>query len=119
MITAEEYANEIHDLAQSCAEEAHEQGRDLYDVIHETVDGHQWVIYTRYNLYVLQHTFNPNAHEDLGDIGHVLSERGLDGLHAYLACVSMIADVSDAASDIFDKLEEEEEEEEEEEPSEA
>lgn len=56
-----EYWEEIESLAQQVTKEARDDGRDIYDVLHETIDGHQWVIYYRFHTDVLGHSPNDSA----------------------------------------------------------
>lgn len=127
-ISHTEYWKELEALAGSIAEEAmSECDNDLDDaqemindrLLHETIDGHQWVIYYAYNLAVLQHSDNTDYMIDnLGteSAGEVLAEKGLSGLHTALAFWALYADVQDKLEDalqaIADSNEEEEEEEE-------
>jgi hypothetical protein len=72
---------------------------DINDhVLHETIDGHQWVIYYAYNLDVLKYSDNPDYMTDnFGDdsAGSILSEQGLNSLHSALAFWALYADVQD------------------------
>jgi hypothetical protein len=96
-MTEHEYYTEIRSLAESVAEEAEERGGDLREAaqvaLHETIAGHQWVIYTHHNWSVLKHSRNDCAmFECLGaveatDWGTLLAQG------AYYA---MEADVSEA-----------------------
>lgn len=126
-ISNTDYWKEVSALAASIAEEAMtECNNDLDDaqemindrLLHETIDGHQWVIYYAYNLDVLQHSSNTDYMIDnLGteSAGHVLEENGLSGLYSALAFWALYADVQDklegALQAIADSNEEEEEEE--------
>lgn len=113
-----QYREEIASIAQSLAEEAmadNEYDRqaaedDINDSrLHETIDGHQWVIYNSYNADVMRHSDNTDYYIDnfgVDDAGHVLKERGLDGLHNVIAFWCMYADVQDRLSDALDAVEE-------------
>ena len=72
--------------------------------LHETIDGHQWVIYTYYNLQVLQHTDNAEYMVDTfgGDEVVAATENGIDSLHCALAFWAMYADVSDHLDAVID-----------------
>lgn len=60
-------ADMVHEVADEIAAENEDDARDrLSDLTHETVDGHQWIIYTYYNQQVLQHTRNEDAFADCG-----------------------------------------------------
>ena len=80
--------------------------------LHETIDGHQWVIYTSYNLDVLRHSDNEDAYIDnFGgeDAAHLLKDRGISGLHAVMAYCAMEQDVQSILSDALDEAIEEHE----------
>ena len=77
-------------------------------VLHETIDGHQWVIYYAYNLDVLQHSSNEDYmidHFGVDEAGCVLKDRGLNGLHSALAYWALYADVADCISEALDEYE--------------
>lgn len=123
-ITQAQYWSEVNSLATSIVSEAAGQAgcntADTFDrdsiyetihdtVLHETIDGHQWVIYYAYNLDVLQHSDNDDYMIDnigIEPAGQVLKENGLSGLHAALAFWALYADVSDRISDEIDSYEE-------------
>ena len=56
-VTATEYREEIKNLAETIIQEEKEYGNDrpLTEAVWETVDSHQWIIYTAYNFDVLRH----------------------------------------------------------------
>lgn len=96
-ITHAEYWAEIESIAKEVTAEALENDLDTYEVLHEWIDGHQWVIYYSYNLDVLEHCSNMEAMIDnLGNesAGQVLAERGLLSLHSALAFWAMYEDVT-------------------------
>lgn len=90
-----EYTKEVAELAASIAKEAREEGRDVADVLHETIDGHQWVIYTAYHFDVLKHSPNDGAYFD--NIGP-LTLTSLD--LAPIVYAAMEADVSAELADL-------------------
>ena len=95
-LTAQKYWDEIKDLAT----EAREQGADdVYDYVHESVDQHQWIIYTFYNMQVLQHTSNANAYFD--NYGE-LDTKDFSSCMAKLAWAGMVQDVMDAVQAMND-----------------
>ncbi len=70
--------------------------------LHETIDGHQWVIYYAYNLDVIQHSKNDEYMTDnFGneEAGTILAEKGLNSLHTAIAFWAMYADVSELIED--------------------
>ena len=67
-MTRKEYETEIDELARTIVSEAREYSRDLSEVIHETVDGHEYVIYYAEARDVVSHPTNRDAlFEDFGD----------------------------------------------------
>jgi hypothetical protein len=113
-----EYRTQIQALADDMASEAMADNannraaaeEDINDSrLHETIDGHQWVIYNAYNMDVIKHSSNPDYYIDNfsnEDACKVLKERGLDGLHNIIAFWCMYADVQDKLSDALDAIEE-------------
>ena len=66
-------------------------------ILHETIDGHEWIIYYSYNLDILQHSANEDYMIDnLGGASEVLESSGLQGLHQALAYWALYADVQEA-----------------------
>ena len=53
-----EYWREVASLAETITAEAAADGDDLHDRLHETIDGHEWVIYTYRNHEVLRFSEN-------------------------------------------------------------
>lgn len=60
-ITQSQYWREVTSLAKQIAKEAKAEDRDITDVLHETIDGHQWVIYTWAYPWVLMHSRSEDA----------------------------------------------------------
>lgn len=130
MITNHEYWKEVSATAETVVETAFDNlqydgiesptAEQVYDsifdgVLHETIDSHQWVIYTAYHLPVLQHTDNAEYMVDNfgGDsVEHAVKESGITGLHQSLAYWALYADVADKIDSDFiievlgDKIEE-------------
>ena len=116
-ITSSQYWNEVQSIAVSIAEDAmsycDNNRKDAEELIidsllHETIDGHQWIIYYAYNLDVYQHSDNSDYYIDNfggDDAAYVLKEKGLDGLHQVLAYWSLYADVQDKISEALDGIE--------------
>ena len=117
-ISNTEYWAQVNETAGSVIETAKEQvtitgcetlaeagfkeavGEAINDgILHETIDGHQWIIYYSYNLDILQHSGNYEYMvNELGEdtAGQVLKEKGLLGLHQALAFWALYADVQEA-----------------------
>lgn len=120
-LSRKEYFDEIQSIADNLALEAltdNEWDRDAAENdindsrLHETIDGHQWVIYYAYNDDVLRHSENDSAYEDnfgTEDMAAVIKDRGLDGLKTVMAYCAMEADVRDRLSDALDNALEEHE----------
>lgn len=73
-MTSQEYWKEVHSIVDSMIEEREpdDTEEDLQERLWETVDGHQWVIYTGYNYEVLQHSDNDGYYVDnFGEDGTV------------------------------------------------
>ena len=114
-ITRTHYYDEIKSIATNLAEEAlsdNDWARDAAEEdindsrLHETIDGHQWVIYTAYNLDVIRHSDSSDAYTDnfgAADAGQVLKDKGIDGLHAVMAYCAMEQDVQNILSDALDE----------------
>ena len=110
--TSSEYHREISDLAESLYSEALEQNDNDHDaavdaiqdhLLHETVDGHQWIIYTYCNELIEQFSANAEAFKDIYDnesIGALVAERGLDGLKPIIAYFAMYQDMSDHLNEL-------------------
>jgi hypothetical protein len=123
-ITSYDYWNEVNSLAESVVEEAAQQEscdtKDSFDrdtvleaindrILHETIDGHSWVIYYANNLDVIQHSDNEDYLIDnlgLEEAGHCLKKGGLNGLHQAIAFWALYADVQDKIEEALDSYEE-------------
>ena len=56
--TQTSYFREIAEIVEQVFEQAKECQTEPLDVLHETIDGHQWVIYTYQSQRVLAHSNN-------------------------------------------------------------
>ena len=120
-ISNRDYWVEVRSIAAGIAEEAVEQAKDndpdleqddvkeaaeeiINDtLLHETIDGHEWIIYTAYHLPILQWTDNADYMVDnLGGADDVLKSSGVDGLHQALAFWALYADVQECIDDALD-----------------
>lgn len=108
-LTEKEYWDEIKSIVDSVISESKEYDQDREDTLWETIDGHQWVIYTFYNYQVL--SISPNA-------GYAVEEWGTDGIvtdgyldTARLTFGAMLADCHEEMANRPDEEEDEEEEE--------
>ena len=105
-MTFYEYKTEVQDLARQIRDEAREDDRDVDDVLHETVDGHAWVIYTYRAVEVMQHASNPDAYQDLG----IDASGGWSQFVSQAAYCALAEDVRDALADLEDEDEDEDSE---------
>ena len=113
-MNSQEYWKEVNGLADSIACEAMqdcENDRDaaeetIWDTrLHETIDGHQWIIYYSYNLDVIKYSDNADYYSDnFGGqaLAGSLEQGGLDMLHCHIAFWALYADVADKISDALD-----------------
>lgn len=120
-ISRQQYRDEIKSIAENMATEALDDcgwdrdaaEKDINDSrLHETIDGHQWVIYYAYNDDVLRHSENESAYEDnfgTEDMAAVIKERGFNGLKTVMAFCAMEQDVRDILSEALDNAIEEHE----------
>ena len=99
-MTRQDYWQEVRSLAGSIREDAierHEAGVDWDDAIsealHETIDGHQWVIYTAYNFDVLRFSDNSGYSVENFGVETVVSNGDINW--AVLAYGALYADVSE------------------------
>lgn len=117
-ITSSQYWLEVQSIAnliatnamQSCDNDRAEAEELINDsLLHETIDGHQWIIYNAYNLDVIQHSDNEDYYIDefgAEDAGVTLKNGGLSGLHTAVAFWALYADVQNMISDELNTLEE-------------
>ena len=115
-MNSQQYWKEITDIAEQLVWSSMNEYDDLNDreaaegvindhLLHETIDGHQWVIYYSYNLDVIK--FSDNADymmDNLGteSAGQILAEGGIDSLHTAIAFWAMYADVQEKLEEAFD-----------------
>ena len=119
-LTYNEYWAEVQSISDNLASEAMADNdndreaaeEDINDMrLHETIDGHQWVIYYSYNLDVIKHSDNDDYYNDnfgAESLAVSLNEGGLDTLHCHIAFWALYADVQDKLSDSLDAYEEDE-----------
>ena len=118
-MNSQEYWKEIEELADSIACEAMADNdndraaaeEDIYDSrLHETIDGHQWVIYYSYNLDVIKYSDNADYYSDnfgAESLAASLEQGGLDALHCHIAFWCMYADVQERIEEALDTYESE------------
>ena len=124
-MNSQQYWKEITDIAEQLVWSSMNEYDDLNDreaaegvindhLLHETIDGHQWVIYYTYSLDVMKYSGNTDyLVENFGaeDAGTILSEGGIESLHQAIAFWAMYADVQEkleqALDDYIEQLPEE------------
>ncbi len=100
-LTEQSYYEEIRNIADNLAQETGGDADVASERVHETVDGHQWIIYTHYNAQVLQCSSNEGAYFD--------SYGPLEGCESYsdvvvkLAFAAMCQDVYEELSDAIER----------------
>ena len=114
----QEYWKEVNELADALACESmadNDNDREaaeseIWDTrLHETIDGHQWVIYYSYNLDVIKYSDNEDYYSDnfgAESLAASLADGGLDTLHCHIAFWALYADVADNISAALDTYEE-------------
>ena len=111
-----QYYEEVHAIAQYIADTAmdeHNNDREEAEeyindtLLHETIDGHEYVIYTCNNLDVIQHSQNEDyLEENLGSESVMAAlKTGISGLHCAMAFWAMYTDVQDIIGDVLDLVE--------------
>ena len=120
-ITASQYWKEVSAVASSVVAEAmqySDNDRDSAEfeindrILHETIDGHEWIIYNAYNLDVIQNSDNAEYFIDnfgSESAGMILKENGLAQLHAVIAFWAFYQDVAERLDMAFDEYEESQE----------
>ena len=121
-MNSQQYWKEITDIAEQLVWSAMNEYDDLNDhdspvaasyqaaaiidrLLHEAIDGHQWVIYYTYSLDVMKYSGNTDyLVENFGaeDAGTILSEGGLESLHQAISFWAMYADVQEKLEQAFD-----------------
>lgn len=112
-MTQGDYFREVQSIAETILEEALEYAlpdatedqlrETLEEGLWETIDSHQWVIYTAYNFDILRHS--PNDGYTISEWGSsgIVQEYGLDW--ARLAFGALYADVSEVLWRLFEERE--------------
>lgn len=101
-----------HDLAVEAMQETGNNKDDALELLndsllHETVDGCEYVIYYRYNLPIIQHSDNCDYMADnLGDdcVAHALKNGGIQGLHQAIAYWALYADIQELLEEKLDDI---------------
>ena len=121
-ITEFDYNKDVNDTAIDLVQTAYDNlgydGKELTrenaeelindSLLHETIDGHQWIIYYAYNLDVLKYSRNADYMNDnfgADSLADALSKGGINSLHTALAFWALYADVQDQLSSALDDYE--------------
>ena len=115
-ITSTEYRNEINDSAINLIDELMDELDNdldavedvLYDRIHETVDSHEWIIYTYHNAFVVKFSSNYEAYRDVYDnesLGALVADKGSEGLACVMAFFAMSVDLTEKCNEILEEKE--------------
>ena len=115
-ITSTDYCNDIDGTATNLIDELMDElDNDLeavkeaiYDRIHETVDSHEWIIYTYHNAFIVRFSSNEEAYRDVYDnesLGALVVDKGADGLTLAVAYFAMAADLSEKCNEILEEKE--------------
>ena len=111
----QDYYFEVNAIAEALVSEAMaEHDNDVEQAmvnindsrLHETIDGHQWIIYHDYNLSIIEHSSNDDYMIDnmgLDSAGQALQSGGLNGLHQAIAFWALYADVYELLQDKMDE----------------
>ena len=108
-MTKGQYNTEIKSIAESLVQEVMQENPELdadsyqieeiiYDRLHETIDGHQWIIYYSYNDDVIRCSGNADAYQGVysnEDVGALIADKGLDQFGCTRAYFAMHQDVSE------------------------
>ena len=103
------YNEGVKSLASDIIEECISYGSDLNDIIHESVDGDSWIIYTFYYDQIMRFSANDDAYLDVynpEDLGNLIIDKGLDGVNQARAFFALESDVRHAIYNMKDDLEE-------------
>lgn len=102
-MTQGDYWREVRSIVDSLLEESHSDGEDregLETRLWETIDGHQWVIYTAYNFDVMKHSPNDGYSAENFGADSIVKDGALDT--AAIAFGALYADVSE---DLWSRVE--------------
>ena len=103
MVTQQEYWAHVKYLAAEIVAESKEYGRDIGDVMHETIDGDAWVIYTFRAQKVIE--YSPHDCEYFDNMGPV-EVSDWSTLFTSAAYWALRGDVYEAIAELADDSEE-------------
>jgi hypothetical protein len=92
-ITQRDYWTEVKECAEMIEKETDDRVQPASEIIHETVDNHQWIIYTAYHTMILNYTDNLEAVENHGigldHLGTIREKLQVIAFYAFQADVKM------------------------------
>ena len=104
-ISQRDYWAEVQGVADDVAETLRDYADDYdgpYDVIHERVDGHQWMIYYHYQGPVMDYTDNPTALTDEMGGDALAGVTGWYDIRLRFAAWAFTADITEAYGERYD-----------------
>lgn len=121
IMNKQEYNTEINSIAENLVHDAWNNYDEVTDIeqaeeliqdslLHETIDGHQWIIYYSYNDEVIRHSDNADAYQDIysnEDVGALIADQGLDSFGTVRAFWAMTYDVQEQLEEALNNYEEE------------
>ena len=96
-----DYQAIVAELAEDALQLVNDYDYDLYEAVHEIIEGSEYAIYYRYHNDILRYTKNSDAALDVyssRDLGDIVAEKGLDELNSVLAFWALAQDVMDYLS---------------------
>jgi len=116
-ISHSEYWKEVSNLAESMLGEAlQDNGNDLEVAkeeiqdyrLHETIDGHMWIIYTTYHTDIAEHSHNEDYYKYIycsESLGEMVYNGGVEALQMTIAFFAFQADVQYKLQKLFEEKE--------------
>lgn len=100
-LNAAMYWDEVDNLAREALETERTTGQDADNALMDSVDSHQWVIYTHLALQVPR--FSQHCDDDLvtaSDLSAVWRERGLAGVASTIAFACLLGDARERLEEL-------------------
>lgn len=101
-ITWDEYRDEIENLAKEALSDANGDRNAAHELLWERIDGHYWVIYTKYHSGVLHHGADcTDFLDDMGvDLTAAFKEGGMGRVTGILAFCTMMGEAASRLSEL-------------------
>lgn len=100
-MTSGEYEDEITSIAKGIIEEHGLNEDDWHDAVHESVDGHQWIIYTGFHEEILDNSDNEPDNDEV--TGMADPKGGWRDFRQVAAFMAMEADVQQKLRELADE----------------